>query len=103
MEVVGQLVDRAALEQFLELLLARLEALARHSLGRPDGVDGIRGERQIEWAILGAEEAAGGKRFQLLRFADTFEPLADVDERRNGRIVRPTNAANPGAEMRAGD
>ena len=58
---------------------------------------------EVERAVLAAEEAAGGERLQLLRLADAFEALADVDERRDGGVVRAADLRDPRAEVRAGD
>jgi len=52
--------------------------------------------------VLGAEEAAGGERLQLLRLADTFEALADVDKGRDGGVVGAADPSDPGAEVRTG-
>src|SRR3954468_5446844 len=95
MEVAGQFADRAACAELLVLALASLEAFGRHPLGRTDGGDGIGWERQVERAVLAAEEAAGGEGFQFFLFAVAFELLADVDERRNGGIVRSTYPGDP--------
>src|SRR5947209_779777 len=95
----GQLADRTTFQQFAVLLLPRLESVAGHAFGWAHGRDGVRRIRQIERAVFGAEETAGSERLQFLRLADAFEPLADVDECRNGRIVRPTHACDPGTDV----
>ena len=56
--------------------------LALHALGRPDRLRRLFGIRQVHRPELAAEEAGGGEGLQLLLLADPFQPLADVDERR---------------------
>ena len=86
--VIFAFVPHSALDQLLVVLLPALEAFARHPLRRADRGDGVGRVGQVERAVLGAEEAAGGERLQLLRLADAFEPLSDIDERRNRGMVR---------------
>src|SRR5256885_1191937 len=65
------------------------------------GGGGVR-ERQVERAVLAAEKAGRGERLQLLRLADAFEALADVDERRDRRVLRAEHLGDPRAEVRRG-
>src|SRR5947209_16000543 len=103
MVIAGQLGQRAALDQFPIAPHARFEALARHAFGGADGGDGVGREGQVERTVLAAQEASRGKGLQLLRLADSFQSLANVDEAWDGRIVRPAYAGDPGAEVRTGD
>ncbi len=83
-------------------LLAAGEPLAAHSLGRAYRGDGVERVGEVERTIFAAEEAGGGEGLQLLDFAVPFEPLADVDERRDRRVLRPADLGDPRADVRRG-
>ena len=100
--VAEQVAVRTGVDEPAESAVAVHEAAGVHPLGRPDGGGGFFRERQVHRTELAAEEPRGGESLQLLAFADPFEPLADVDERRHDRITRPQHARHPGADMRAG-
>src|SRR4029079_7143619 len=54
---------------------------------------------QVERPVLGPKKTAGGERLQLLLLAVPFEPLADVDERWQDRVIRSADAGDPGADV----
>src|SRR5882724_1242407 len=102
MVIAGQFAERAAFHQFFEALLAILEALGGHPFGWADRGHGVERIRNVERAILAAQEAGRRERLQLLLLADAFEPLADVDERWDGRVVRPAHPSDPRADVWSG-
>ena len=64
-------------------------------LGGRTAVDGLIGIGERERAEFAAEKAGRVKGFEFLLFADVFQPLADVDERRQRRIFWPEHFRDP--------
>ena len=93
--VAGQLAQRALLDQFLVTCCRFSNRSGVIPFGGRTDRGRIRRIGQVERPELGAEEAAGGEGLQFFRLADPFEPLADVDERRNRRVLRAQNAGDP--------
>src|SRR5205085_1303215 len=72
--IAAVLMDRAASDQLLVELLPVLEARGAHPMRRADRLHRLIGERDLERAVLAAQEAGRMERLQLLAFADV-EPL----------------------------
>ena len=64
------------------------EATGTHPCGWQDGLRGLLGKRQIHGAELATKKTRRGERFEFLFFTDTFEPLPDIDEGWDNRIIR---------------
>ena len=96
------LADRAGGQQLLVEPLAALEPAGRHAARRAHALGRLVRERDVEGPILAAQEAGGVEGLELLAFAHV-EALADVDERRHGRVQRAERAGDDGAQVRRRD
>src|SRR2546421_12105964 len=92
--MLRRLVDQLAIE-----LVAIFETSWFHSLGRTNRLRCFFGVRQIHRAELIAEKTGRGERLQLFLLADPFQPLADVDEGGNYRVLRSQHAGHPRPKM----
>ena len=93
----GPLVDELAIGLF-----AAGEPFAGHAFGGSHGGHRIERIGDVERAVFAAEEAGGRERLELLDFPVTFQPLADVDERRDRRVSRTADLGDPRADVRRG-
>ena len=72
-----------------------LESRQFHPFGRSDRDRSLFGERQIHRRVFAAKKTSRCERFEFFLFADSFEPLTDVDEGWNHRIVGAEDFGNP--------
>ncbi len=99
--VVGQVVPlRAAVVEFAEELVTALEAAGLHVSRGAHGLGGLVGVGQVHRAELAAEETGLGESLDLLVLADALQPLADVDEWRDHRVLRTEHLRHPRTNVR---
>ena len=80
-----------------------LESCKLHSLRRTDRQGRFLRKRQIHRGILASKETRRGERLEFLLLSDAFEPLSDVDKRRDHWVVRAQYLGDPSPKMRTCD
>src|SRR3954451_7176241 len=94
--------DRTLLDQRPVGFESPAESFLAHSGRRANGRHGLLGIGDAERPVLAAQRAAGLKRLELFRFAVAVVSLPDVNEGRQGGVLRALRVGNPRTQMRGG-
>src|SRR6185369_14491666 len=100
--IAAVFADGTVGEQLLIKLVAIFKTRRGHATGRPHRFRRAVRERNVKWPVFAPEETGGRESLQLFALA-VIESLANVNERRDGRIQRTERARNDRAKMRRSD
>ena len=101
LEVGPMAADGTRRGELLVFLVPVFESARRHSLGGLDACPGLARMRDHERPIFAPEEARLMERLEFLAFPDSHA-LADVDESRDVRVVRPERPRDDRPHVRGG-
>lgn len=102
MVIAAVLTDWALADEFSIERVATFEARGTHAFGWPDTFCGVFRIGNDERTVFAAEKTGSVKGFEFFAFAE-IKSLADVDERRDGRISGAKRARDHRAKVRRGD